>query len=122
MTYAGANYYVGMLSAAMLHGASHQKPQQVQVVCDKVLRNLSRNTYNVAFFYRKSTPVDCCEEHKSPAGYFKVSTPETTAYDLLMYHKACPSIDLAATVLQELGEKVDPARLANLARHCQCRY
>lgn len=114
MKHLGGHYYLGILTAAMLHGASHQKPQQVQVVRDKVFADMDKDPYHISFFYKKDIPGDCCEQRQTPAGFFKISTPEMTAYDILRYPKACPSLDLAATVLQELGEKISPDRLAAL--------
>lgn len=114
MKYLGGQYYIGMLSAAMLHGASHQKPQQVQIVRDKEARNLAKGPYSISFFFKKHSQAACYEQRQSPAGFFNVSNPEVTAYDILRYPKACPSLGLAATILQELGEKIDPVRLAAL--------
>lgn len=114
MKHLGGQYYLGLLSAAMLHGASHQKPQQVQVVRDRVFADVDKGPYHISFFYKKVFPNDCCEQRQSPAGFFRISTPEMTAYDVLRYPKACPSLDLAATVLQELGEKINPEHLAAL--------
>lgn len=114
MKYLGGRYYVGLLSAAMSHGASHQKPQQFQIVRDTEYRSIDKGPYHISFFYKKSIPDNCFEEKQSPAGYFRISTPEVTAYDIIRYPKACPSLDLAATLLQELGEKIDGERLAAL--------
>lgn len=114
MKHLGGQYYIGMLTAAMLHGASHQKPQQMQVVRDRIFADVHKGHYHISFFYKKAVPDDCCEQRQSPAGFFRISTPEMTAYDILRYPKACPSLDLAATVLQELGEKLNPERLAAL--------
>jgi len=114
MKYLGGHYYIGMLSAAVLHGVSHQKPQQVQIVRDREARNLAKGPYNISFFFKKNISEACYEQRQSPAGYFNVSTPGVTAYNILRYPKACPSLDLAATVLQELGEKINPDRLAAL--------
>jgi predicted transcriptional regulator of viral defense system len=114
MKHIGGRYYLGTLTAAMLHGASHQKPQMVQVVRDRVFADVDKKPYHISFFYKKTIPDSFCEQRQSPAGYFKVSNPEMTAYDILRYPKACPSLDLAATVLQELGEKISPDRLAAL--------
>lgn len=114
MKHLGGQYYLGILTAAMLHGASHQKPQHVQVVRDKVFADVDKGPYHISFFYKKAMPDDCCEQRQSSAGYFRISNPETTACDILRYPKACPSLDLAATVLQELGEKIDPEHLAAL--------
>jgi predicted transcriptional regulator of viral defense system len=114
MSFLGGHYYLGMLTAAMLHGASHQKPQRVQVIRDRVSADIDKDPYHISFFYKKAVPEGCWEQKQSPAGYFRASTPEMTAYDILRYPKACPSLDLAATVLQELGEKITPDALAAL--------
>ena len=114
MRFLKRRYYIGMLSAAALHGASHQKPQQVQVVLDGRLQPVSKGAYHIAFFYKKMISEVHCRQEKSPAGYFSLSDAEMTAYDLLRYPRACPSLDLAATVLGELGEAIAPNRLASL--------
>ena len=114
MKHLGGNYYIGILTAAMLHGASHQKPQQVQIIRDKEFRSINKGAYNISFYYKKVIPYECCEQRQSPAGYYKISSPEMTAYDILRYPSACPSINLAATVFQELGEKINSERLAAL--------
>jgi hypothetical protein len=38
-----------------------------------------------------------------------------TAYDVLRYPRACPSLDLAATIMAELGDRIETERLARLA-------
>ncbi len=107
-------YYIGGLSAALLHGASHQKPQQGQVMVDRQLPPIVHNGHCVVLFYKKAILPDAWEQRKSPAGYYHLSTPAMTAYDLLRYPKACPSLDLAATVLTELGEAITADGLGQL--------
>ncbi|MHB1455604.1 MAG: type IV toxin-antitoxin system AbiEi family antitoxin domain-containing protein [Armatimonadota bacterium] len=114
MRFTGARYYVGLLSAAMQHGASHQKPQQVQIISDMRPQLIEKGAYSISFFHKKAIPDDYLEQRQSPAGYYWISTPEMTAYDLLRYPKASRSLNLTATVMQELGEKIDPDRLAAL--------
>lgn len=38
MKFLGQPYYVGLLSAAALHGAAHHQPQEFQVVTNKQFR------------------------------------------------------------------------------------
>jgi len=114
MGYSGGEYYIGLLSAAMLHGAAHHKPQVTQVVRNRQSANLHKGAYHVDFFYKQEIVAVMWEQRKSPAGYYRISTPETTAYDLLRYPHACPSLDLAATILAELGERLEAERLAQL--------
>lgn len=115
MRFAGGEYYLGLLSAAMLHGAAHHKPQVIQVVRDRRGGNLHKGAYHVDFYYKQEIVTAMWEQRKSPAGYYRISTPEMTAYDLLRYPRACPSLDLAATILAELGERIEAGRLAQLA-------
>ena len=63
---------------------------------------------------------DLWEQRKSPAGYFRLATPEMTAYDIVAYHRSCPSLDHAATVLVELGEVLSAERLAGLVEEQGC--
>jgi len=77
--------------------------------------NLHKDAYRIDFFYKQQIVAGMWEQRKSPAGYYRVSTPEMTAYDLLRYPRACPSIDLAATILAELGERIEADRLSLLA-------
>ena len=67
------------------------------------------------FFLQKecrSNPY-CIEKHA--AGILKISTPEATALDLIGYVSQCGGLDNVATILTELAEKIDPARLRELA-------
>ena len=114
MRFTGGEYYLGLLSAAMLHGAAHHKPQVLQVVRDCRGANLHKGAYHVDFYHKQQINARMWEQRKSPAGYYRISTPEMTAYDLVRYPRACPSLDLAATILAELGERIEVERLALL--------
>jgi hypothetical protein len=81
---------------------------------DRYAPNLRKGAYRVDFFYKRHIIPTMSEQRTSPAGYYRISTPEMTAYDLLRYPRACPSLDLAATVLTELGERIEADRLAHL--------
>ena len=115
------HYYVGGLSAAALHGAAHQRPMQFQVFADRQVRDVKQKELHLATFYKKDTKDTPITKLKSPAGYFNVSTPEATAYDIVAYHRCCPSLDHAATVLVELAEGMNAKRLAELALMPQWR-
>ena len=110
----GVEYYVGGLSAAAVHGAAHQRPFVFQVFMPRNMRAVSKGGVNVEAFCKRNIQDDSVEQRKSPAGYFRVSKPELTAYDLLAYPRCCPSLDLAATVFAELGESIESLRLQQL--------
>jgi len=53
MRHEGRPYYVGLLKAAELHGATHQAVMQFQVVTDKRLPKIRAGRSVIAFYYRK---------------------------------------------------------------------
>ncbi len=109
-------YYVGLLSAAALHGAAHQQPQEFQIVAGSILRPLTVGRVRIRFFFRRQMALAVTEKVKTSSGYIPVSTPEMTAYDLVRYRKGAGSIDHVATVLSELAERMDPRRLLAIAK------
>jgi predicted transcriptional regulator of viral defense system len=108
-------YYVGLLSAAALHGAAHQQPQEFQVVAGAILRPLTVGRVRIRFFFRRQMAVAVTEKVKTSSGYIPVSTPEMTAYDLVRYRKGAGSIDHVATIISELAERLDSKRLLTIA-------
>jgi predicted transcriptional regulator of viral defense system len=116
MRFEGKPYYVGLLSAAALHGAAHQQPQEFQVVTDGPLRSAKAGRVRIRFFTKAtagSTPV---VDMRTQTGSMRVSTPEATALDLVRYVKRAGHLGNVATVLQELAEKLDAKRLLAVAR------
>jgi hypothetical protein len=109
-------YYVGLLSAAALHGASHQQPQEFQVITDRSVRSLSAGRARVRFFTSKYVARAHTSSVKTPTGSMRVSTPETTAVDLVRFAKAAGSLDNVATVIAELSPSLDPKKLLAAVR------
>lgn len=118
MRFHEAPYYVGLLSAAAMHGAAHQQPQEFQVVVGVVLRPVRVGRVRIHFFFRRRMDTAITERMKTSTGYVSVSTPEMTAYDLVRYRKGAGSIDHVATVLAELAERLDAKKLLGVARRC----
>lgn len=111
MAYLEQPYYVGLLSAASLHGAAHQQPQQFQVVTTAPQREVRKKGLAIRFFFKtnfKATPVT---QIKVQTGHIFVSSPEATALDLIRYARSIGGLDRVMTVLQELGESMSSARL-----------
>lgn len=111
MAYLEQPYYVGLLSAASLHGAAHQKPQQYQVVTTTPQREVRKKGMAMRFFFKtnfKATPVT---KVKVQTGYISVSSPEATALDLIRYGRSIGGLDRVMTVFQELGESIDAGKL-----------
>lgn len=109
-------YYIGILSAAALHGAAHQAPQELQVVTLKPLPLLQAGNSRIRFLTKKwikQTPVQAV---KTPTGFVQVSTPEATALDLLRYVRVAGHLDNVTTVLTELADKLSSTKLAETAK------
>lgn len=115
----GKPYYVGLLSAAQLYGAAHHQPMEFQVMIPtRSIRPVKTGNYWIRFFGKG--PFDCSEitDVKTPTGYQKVSTPETTAWDLVRYSNSAAGLDNVITVISELSEKLDAKKLlATVKRH-----
>lgn len=116
MKFLGQPYYVGMLTAAALHGASHQQPQEYQVVVTMPQRPISTSNLRIRFFLKKSMPQSPVERVKSYTGFLSVSTPAVTALDLVRFAPAIGGLDVVLTVLEELVEKITPEDLLNAAK------
>jgi predicted transcriptional regulator of viral defense system len=101
MSYIGHDYYVGLLSAASLHGAGHQQPQVLTVVTDS---NDIRSKENGQFlFWAKSAmPKQYLLERRAGYGKMIISSPELTALDLICYEKRIGGLNRAADIINEL--------------------
>jgi len=117
MAQIGKPYYVGLLSAAQLHGAAHHRPQTFQVVIPtRAIRPIRAGNVRIGFFGKG--PFNCSEtaEAKSPTGMFRISTPETTAWDLVRYPRPAGGLEHALTILSELAERLEAGRLQKTVR------
>jgi predicted transcriptional regulator of viral defense system len=110
-------YYVGLLKAAELHGAAHQAVMEFQVVTSRQLRPITAGRSRIVFYVRKSLDAvrSDIQPYKTEAGQMQLASPELTAWDLLRYPHASGGLDHIATVLSDLGAKLQPNRLAALA-------
>ena len=110
-------YYVGLLKAAELHGATHQAVMEFQVVTAKRLPRIRAGRSLIVFYFRKDMEAVRAgvEDRKTDTGTMKISSAALTALDLLRYPQASAGIDNVATVLSDLGQKIDPEQLATLS-------
>jgi hypothetical protein len=117
MRHEGHPYYVGLLKAAELHGATHQAVMEFQVVTDKRIPKIHAGRSIISFVYRKdiASIAPAIIDHKTDTGRMKISSPELTALDLLRYAHVAGSLDSIATVLSDLGAKLRAAQLVALA-------
>jgi predicted transcriptional regulator of viral defense system len=108
------SYYVGLLSAAALHGAAHQQSMGYTVIVEgPVPRSITK--LKIYFYSKQNFIHDGIIQRKTPAGYINVSSPELTALEFFDYiHKF--GINRITTILQELVEEIKPAPLRKIAK------
>ncbi len=111
MQYLGVPYYVGVLSAASLHGAAHQAPMVFQVVVADNRPAIRCGRVKVQFIARGNAAVIPTVQRNTARGVLLVSTIEATAFDLVGYPGHAGGLSNVATILGELIETVDADRL-----------
>ena len=117
MNFLERDYYVGLLTAAMYHGAAHQQPQRQFIVNEPpYLRPIENRQQSIVFCLKKEWSGEDVEQQKTDAGFINVSTPSLTALDLIFYVDRIGGFNRAATVLAELAAEMTPALLLETAR------
>jgi predicted transcriptional regulator of viral defense system len=105
MKFLGKEYYIALLSAAALQGASHQQPQEFTVITDSGnLRDKRKEDVKINFVTKRNFPSQYLTTLMTNSGYVNVSMPELTAFDLVLYAKNVGGLNRVATVLNELAE------------------
>lgn len=108
------SYYVALLSAAEIHGASHHAPQEFQVMTDRPLRSRDFGRVRLRFITGAHVvEVDPLRQN-TPSGTMLVSDRELTAVDLVAFPQQAGGLANVATILIELGP-LDGGMLAHYA-------
>ena len=116
MTYLKVKYYVGLLSAASLHGAAHQQPMQFQVITEGLkLRDIRFGRVLIHFVTKHKILDIGIEKKKTASGYFNVSCSELTIYDLVRYPSSSGQLNNIATIIAELSDDIKPSLLVDIA-------
>ena len=116
MKFLGQPYYVGLLSAAELHGAAHQRPQAFHVVTSKPTREAEAAGLRIRFFKKANVAATPQVKKRSFTGDIAVSSPAATALDLVAYERSVGGLDRVLTVLQELSESIEPNGLVEAVK------
>lgn len=107
MNFLGRDYYVSLLSAAELNGASHQKSMVFQVIANgKSIRSGVKNGTRLEFTLRHQLAMKFTKKVKTQMGYMNVSNPELTALDIVNEDHKVGGLSRAAEVLVELCESI----------------
>ncbi len=116
MEHLGHPYYVGFLSAAAIHGASHQAPMVFQVVTPARLRDRRIGRGRLRFIQRQAASERPRLQHSVPTGRILVSTPEVTVFDLVESPHDGAGLSNVATIIGDLliDRSLDSAKLASV--------
>ena len=105
-------YYLGLLSAAAMHGASHQQAMESYVFINKPqLRSTKVEGLKINYVVKSEFPEHGLEQRKTAAGYINISGPELTALDLVEYQQRVGGLNRVSTILYELSESMQPEKL-----------
>jgi len=117
MNYLGRPYYVGLLQAAQLHGATHQAVMEFQVITNKRASAVRAGRNRIVFYYRKNMHGvrPGLISWKTDTGSMHVSSPALTALDLIRYPNACAGLDHAAGVISDLAKRIDSKQMTILS-------
>lgn len=117
MGFLGRSYYVGLLSAAELHGAAHQRPQVFQVMVDRPLADRDIERVRLRFYERARVDEIPVVSKNSRTASVRVSSPEATVFDLTERPDDSGSLSNVTTIIGELAEeqKLDAAKLVAVA-------
>ena len=100
-------YYIGLLSAAEMYGAAHQKSPIEQVVTTLPQMNASKaKNSEVQWVYRAAISDEGLVRKKGENGELVISSPELTAFDLVQYAQYCGGLGNVTSVLAELVESI----------------
>ena len=90
---------------------------EFQVVTAKRLRRIRAGRSRIVFYFRKDMEAVTAgiEDRRTDTGTMKVSSAALTALDLLRYPQASGGMDNIATVLSDLGHRINRGQLVELS-------
>ena len=115
MDHLGLKYYVGLLSAAEVLGAAHQRPQTFQIMVAVNRPPLKCGEVRVQFIARRNIRKIPTNKKNTLRGYMNVASVEATAFDLIGYNYHSGGFNNVATVLAELSETIKADELVHIA-------
>jgi predicted transcriptional regulator of viral defense system len=106
MTHLGLPYYVGLLTAASIHGVSAQAAQRVQVVVPRQRRQIRFGRLAVDFVVRRTAAQAPVELVTTPSGRIRVATREVVGLDVVRYPTRAGGWDNVLTVIEGLAPEM----------------
>jgi predicted transcriptional regulator of viral defense system len=98
----GIPYYVGLLSAAEVYGASPYAVMVTQIMVPKPRRPLKVGRHQLVFLGRSNVATMPTQWHETQNGRFKVSTPDLTALELVQRQQIVGGASRVFEILQVL--------------------
>ena len=111
MEHLGKPYYVGLLSAAAIYGASHQRAMKTQVVTIGPRSRTSNKNTLLDWNYRQQIPSELIESRNAEMGRINYSSAELTAVDIIQFASNIGGYQRVATVLAELVDILDISKM-----------
>jgi len=103
--YLNRKYYIGLYTAAKIHGASHQQTQRDYLIIEvPKLITIKKKNFDLQFHTTSNWPKNNIEKKKSDAGIYKVSSPALTFFDLIHHHTKLGGLNRMLASLDELTE------------------
>jgi predicted transcriptional regulator of viral defense system len=114
MEYLGKPYYVGLLSAAAIYGASHQRAMITQIVTIGPRPRTSNKNKLLDWNYRQHIPIELIESRNAEMGRINYSSAELTAVDIIQFASNIGGYQRATTVLAELVDVIDMSKIGSV--------
>ena len=117
MEHLGKPYYIGLLSAAAIYGASHQRTMITQIVTTGPRTRTSNRNSLLDWNYRQQIPKELIETRNGEMGRIYYSSAELTATDLIQFASHVGGYQRAATVIAELVDTIDINKIRTVLQH-----
>ncbi len=114
MKHLNQDYYISLLSAASMYGATEQQPMISQVITNKPTKNIILGRDKIEFHVFKYCSTSDKTSLNVPTGYAQISTKEQTMLDLIRFYNVAGHLSNVASIIKILAEECDPVALAKI--------
>ncbi len=113
--YLNRRYYIGLHTAAKIHGASHQQLNRDYVIIEPPkLNSIRKTSFDIEFLTTSGWPKGNVESKQWDAGVYHISSPALTFVDLVHYHAKIGGLNRTLASLEELAEEITDQDIKNL--------
>lgn len=99
-------YYLGLMSAAAQYGSSHQALQTTQIITLRQRDDIEVGRLRVSFTIKKTMVQTATENLRGGHAPIRVSSPESTVFDLIRYAKHLGGIERVIAVIDEMKPRL----------------